>query len=414
MKDTRNDLHPFGPVWEERADQLLSEAQFDPELGEHVARDAQRVVAGELSEHEFYEKYHAAYLREFGADHRPLATGREALETSKEPPVDGRGAAEKPAVEPALSRRNFLMRTGQGAAALAVGASLAGLIPGFRNPVAEADTGVLQAEKGSEPSARTGPVQMGMVIDLERCTGCLACMDACHRENNTSEGVHWIYVFAYEDENQEDLNFLVRPCQHCSNPPCVKVCPTMARHKREKDGLVLTDYDACIGCRYCCVACPYGVNFFQWGEPNPEEGYRYPSRLDYRGRKVSGNAPRGVVDKCTFCPQRQDSEWKTGTASCQLACPHDVIHFGDINDPNSAPRRYLEQRRQEKGGSISTFRLLEELGTEPNIIYIGHRPSTKARQADGPIKFEDWGWTDERRAVLEGPRPWFARNFGSE
>jgi molybdopterin-containing oxidoreductase family iron-sulfur binding subunit len=255
---------------------------------------------------------------------------------------------------------------------------------------------------------------MGMVIDLERCTGCLACVEACHRENNTSVGVHWMYVFSYEEENKDDVNFLVRPCQHCSNPPCVKVCPVMARHKREKDGLVLTDYNLCIGCRYCQVACPYGVNYFQWGEPRPDEGFLH-ERLDYRGRRVNGNPPEpGIMGKCTFCPQRQDSELQRGTTACQLGCPHDAIFFGDMNDPNSSPRLYLEERTKEKDGDISTFRLLEYLGTRPNILFIGHQPSRDAEQVTGPTSYESWGWVDERRTVLEGPRPWFMRIWGDQ
>ncbi|MBI4282583.1 MAG: 4Fe-4S dicluster domain-containing protein [Chloroflexi bacterium] len=403
-----------GQLQEQPMGELPWATSPDPELGKQVARDAQRVVAGELSEEEFYQRYHDAYLREFGVDDRPLNRRDGPRFIS----VDEAGKATvakapRPMTNEPLSRRAFLMLASGGAAALALSTTLGRLVPKVAYGRMVEDEGNPLAKAAGEQPEHGRRVQMGMVIDLERCTGCLVCVDACHRENNTEEGVHWIYVVPYKEEGQEDLNFLVRPCQHCTNPPCVKVCPVMARHKREKDGLVLTDQDKCIGTRYCQVACPYGVNYFQWGQPNPDtEMIRQHGRKDYRGRTVEFNPPRGVMGKCTFCPQRQDSEGKRGTTSCQQACPHDAIHFGDMNDPNSEPRRYLERRRQEKGGHLSTFRLLDELGTEPNILYIGPQPSRRAKQVDGPITYEDWGWVDRRGTVLEGPRPWFMRVFG--
>lgn len=398
---------PLGQEGEERVNRLLQKTQYDPELGKQVARDAQRVVAGDLSEAEFHQKYHKAYLNEFGADKRQIKSAGDLRDTSGGYPGITSGEPDsKPTANQSVSRRSFLKLTG-GAAALVVGSSLLGNMMSSISASTGEENGVVEQ---FEP----GLVQMGMVIDLERCTGCLACVDACHRENNTSPGVHWMYVFAYDDENKDDANFLVRTCQHCSNPPCVKVCPVMARHKREKDGLVLTDYNLCIGCRYCQVACPYGANYFQWGEPRPEAGY-LNDRHDYNGRKVNGNPPeKGIMGKCIFCPSRQDSKWKKGTTACQLGCPHDALHFGDMNDPNSTPNRYLEERRKEQGGNISTFRLLENLGTRPNILFIGHQPSIHAEQVDGPTTYESWGFVDDRRTVLEGPKPWFMRILGGQ
>ncbi len=107
-----------------------------------------------------------------------------------------------------------------------------------------------------------------MVIDLDRCFGCLACMEACKVENNTPRGSFFMYVFRLEEGSYPDTRstFLPRPCMHCDDAPCVKVCPVGARYKRE-DGIVATDFDRCIGCRYCEVACPYGVNTFNWEDP---------------------------------------------------------------------------------------------------------------------------------------------------
>ena len=107
-----------------------------------------------------------------------------------------------------------------------------------------------------------------MAIDLERCQGCRACMEACMIENATADGVFWMYVFRFENGDYPNTtqSYLPRPCQHCDNAPCVKVCPVGASFKRE-DGLVLTDSDRCIGCRYCELACHYGVNYFNWQKP---------------------------------------------------------------------------------------------------------------------------------------------------
>jgi hypothetical protein len=98
--------------------------------------------------------------------------------------------------------------------------------------------------------------------------------------------------------------------------------------------------------------------------------------------------------------------------SCANACHMDAIHFGDLNDPYSVPNVYLAQRRKEAGGNLPTFRLLDELGTQPNIIYIGHPPSKDAELVEGTFTVEDWGLTDDRRATLEGPKPWFDRLTG--
>ncbi|MBI4304196.1 MAG: 4Fe-4S dicluster domain-containing protein, partial [Chloroflexi bacterium] len=218
----------------------------------------------------------------------------------------------------------------------------------------------------------------------------------------------WIYALAYQDENQDKHNFLLRLCQHCGNAPCVKVCPVRARHKRENDGLVLTDYDLCIGCRYCMVTCPYGVNYFQWDEPTTKN-YYHPKLTDYRGRWVIGNPPKGVMGKCTFCPDRQDDG--RGNVVCELVCTHNVLHFGDMNDPNSRPNRYLLEKMKEKG-NVSTFRLLENQGTKPSIIYIGQQPTRAARPVEGPVSYTDWGLVEERLPLLAGPEPWFMKAFG--
>jgi len=406
----------FDEKWEARARQMLAVAGLDPELGIRAARDSLRVIAGDLTEADFHARLHEDYLREFGADERPLGLAPAAPIAVTAPPAgDESCPAAPPPPNPddgfpkAVSRRQALSFAGGGAGALLVG-GLLGSSAWAGSPAPGGAQSSLQ--EGDEEDAATGrPVRWGMVIDLERCTGCLACVDGCREENGLSDGVFWIYSLPFSDENREDVNFLVRPCMHCSNAPCVKVCPVAARHVRDSDGLVLTDYDICIGCRYCEVSCPYGVNYFQWGEPSSYGGTFSGERRDERGRSVLGDPPKGVMGKCTFCPQRVDDPDSRGTAACALACPHDVIHIGDLNDPESAPMLYLAGRRQENPG-LSTFRLLDQLGTEPNIIYIGQEPSERARPSKPPTSYEDWGFVEDRRAVLEGPEPWFNRIVG--
>ena len=226
----------------------------------------------------------------------------------------------------------------------------------------------------------------GMVIDLDRCTGCRACMIACKVENNTPQAKLWMYVFRFEEGEYPYTRvwFMPRPCMHCHNAPCVKVCPVGARYKRE-DGLVATDWERCIGCRYCEVACPYGVNHFNWKEPAENyyldwgdedlspvtDGevppYRNPDldgRYGPEQRPIAGGGHyRGVIEKCTFCVQRVE---KGLDPACVTTCPTFALYFGDLDDPDSDVSRML--------AGDSSFRLLEELGTEPSVYYIGQAP----------------------------------------
>ncbi len=386
-----------GEEHEEQEDQSQPSTQFNADQAERVAEDAQRLVTGDLSENEFYQKYHQAYLEEFGIDNRSISPSKGADGT----PLES-------ALMKQISRRT-LLKLG--------GITLAGILGarwiGYRAFGAEATLGenydrLLIKEKANQLQQAEN-VQMGMVIDLEACDGCLDCVYACWKHNFNPPGVLWLYVLAYQEENRDGQNFLLSLCQHCGNPPCVKVCPVRARHKRDKDGLVLTDYNLCIGCRYCMVTCPYGVNYFQWDEPKTKNFY-HTKLTDYRGWWVIGNPPKGCMGKCTFCPDRQDD----GRANvvCELVCPNNVIHFGDINDPNSRPRRYLSKITEERAGKLSTFRLLEDHGTKPSIIYIGQQPSRAARPVEEPVSYEEWGLVEKRLPFLGGHEPWFLKAFG--
>lgn len=397
MTSKRNKNKQSDSRRKERVKQSLEKEQHDPHLGKRIAEDAQKLIAGALSETEFYQKYHQDYLKEFGIDDRPINSDVGIDRTSPECTFKKQ-----------LSRRT-LFKLG--------GASLASILATwwFGGKAFGAGTSVLGDNygdllpKNEDQHQQASRVQMGMVIDLEKCDGCLSCVFACHHHNSNPPGVLWLYLLAFEDENRDGINFLLRPCQHCSNPPCVKVCPVRARHKREKDGLVLTDYNLCIGCRYCMVACPYGANYFQWDEPPPRNSAMHKF-TDYRGRWVIGNPPKGCMGKCEFCPERQDD----GRANvvCELSCPNGVIHFGDMNDPTSRPNQYLAKRRKEKGEQLSTFRLLEDHGTKPNILYIGHQPSRSARPVEGPVSYADWGMVEKRLPLLGDHKPWFLKIFG--
>jgi len=380
----------FGPEWEEWAKEQLRGTGHDPDLGVRVARDAIRLVGGQLTEADFLSKYREGYRQEFGVDGRPSNPAR--AEEAKEAFGDKR-----------ISRRTMLKLTGGGAAGL------------FLFPMLPR---VLQEKMTEKPETSWSLFQYGMVVDLERCIGCLDCAVACYAHNALMPWQHWIYVASYVDGNQDGTNFLPITCQHCSNPPCVKVCPVEARYKRKEDGLVLIDFDVCIGCKYCQIACPYGINYFQWGEPDREApfenywGTRNASGLppgNERKVNVAGRPPRSVMGKCTWCPERQGREDKKGNLTCELVCRSRVLHFGNLNDPESKPNRYLREKQRDKG-YISTFRLLEQMGTGPNVIYIGQQPSAKAKLVAGPVAYEDFGMMDSE-AALERPKPLWFSNF---
>jgi molybdopterin-containing oxidoreductase family iron-sulfur binding subunit len=152
---------------------------------------------------------------------------------------------------------------------------------------------------------------------------------------------------------REDHYYMPVQCQHCSNPPCVKVCPVQATWS-EPDGIVVVDYDWCIGCRYCEAACPYWARRFNFADP------QVPSEEVNPNMHYLGNRPRqrGVMEKCTFCIQRVRKGLKP---ACHEICPTGARKFGNLADPESEVRQVLKHRR--------VFVLKEDLGTEPNFFY---------------------------------------------
>lgn len=211
----------------------------------------------------------------------------------------------------------------------------------------------------------SGNVEWHMVIDLNKCIGCQYCMFACQAVNDVPDDeMRWNIGFPESTVNGVDF-FMTRPCLHCQEAPCTKVCPVGATWVRE-DGIVAMDYARCIGCRYCEVACPYDVRRFNWKESTTENSYQ-PTW----GQAEVERRPRGVVEKCTFCVHRIDRGLQAGltpgvdpqaTPACVDICPVGARVFGDIKDPESPLSKYLSEHQ--------TFRLREDFGTEPKVHYV--------------------------------------------
>ncbi|MEI7448706.1 MAG: 4Fe-4S dicluster domain-containing protein [Desulfomonile sp.] len=224
-----------------------------------------------------------------------------------------------------------------------------------------------------DPKALVGK-RWAMVVDQKKCLkakeGCKDCVVACHTVHNVpdfgnpKDEVKWIwqttfehafpgaeneYIKDYIKDSLRGLPFMVL-CNHCDNPPCVRVCPVQATFRRA-DGIVMMDYHRCIGCRFCMAACPYGARSLNWRDPRPF--IKTPLNREYPTRT------RGVVEKCNFCEERLA---KGLIPACVESCKDKALVFGDLEDPNSEVRDILR-----KNPSIQRK---PHLGTRPEIYYI--------------------------------------------
>lgn len=257
-----------------------------------------------------------------------------------------------------IDRRKFITIAGV-SALTALSKKVAGVVP-----AADGDDVMFVPDKPALVGSR-----WAMVFDAKKCQeeeGCTKCIEACHKVHNVpkfdnpKDEVKWIWKEDFHatfptqelEHVKEDLTekpFLVM-CNHCDNPPCVRVCPTKSTWKRESDGIVMMDMHRCIGCRYCVAACPYGSRSFNWRDPRPFIKETYP---DFPTRT------RGVVEKCNFCAERLA---KGELPACVTACDKGALVFGDMEDPESEVRKLLKER--------FAIRRKPSLGTNPQVFYL--------------------------------------------
>ncbi len=222
----------------------------------------------------------------------------------------------------------------------------------------------------------------GMVIDLDKCTGCGDCVAACKIENNvavvspeeanSSRAMFWMDMTTAYEGDYPDMSAkrVPRLCFHCDNPPCTRVCPVHATYIND-EGLVAQIYNRCIGCRYCMAACPFTAKSFNWYEPEWNEAQDATHNPDVSLRM------KGVVEKCSFCAHRlikareqaalEDREVRDGeyVPACAESCPADAITFGDLDDKSS--------KVYERSHSTRALRVMEDLGTEPKVYYLAEK-----------------------------------------
>ena len=265
-------------------------------------------------------------------------------------------------------------------------------------------------------SHREFDIKWGMVIDVDKCTGCGACMVSCQVENNIApmtekdpynyvqaltfdrddpsdklRTLTWMIVYELNNGKafpEHEVAYLPRPCMQCENPACVPVCPVIATDKNEEGGIVSQIYPRCIGCRYCMAACPYHARYFNWWDP------LWPKGMDKTLSPNTSVRPRGVVEKCNFCHTRfmkakdqarmegldpndlPEGYWKP---ACVEACPSGAITFGDLKNPEHEVYKLAHDK--------NSFRLLEKLGLAPQVFYHSKREWVR-RQGDNYLEGE--------------------------
>jgi phenylacetyl-CoA:acceptor oxidoreductase subunit 1 len=247
-----------------------------------------------------------------------------------------------------------------------------------------------------------------MIADLNRCVGCQTCTSACKHANATPPSVQWRKVLDIEAGEFPDVKraFVPVGCMHCEDPPCMHVCPSTATRQRP-DGIVTIDYDICIGCAYCALACPYQARF---KIDKPLTAYGTPEMKHEAQREDP--ARLGVAQKCTFCVDRIDFGLENGltpgldaeaSPACVNSCIADALHFGDIDDPDSNVSRLLAENKN--------FRMHEELGTGPGFYYLWDKVDAAGKAVDAPVDLVAQTMNDQPDAAdsgisQKGVAPW--------
>jgi len=213
-------------------------------------------------------------------------------------------------------------------------------------------------------------MRYAMCISMQHCVACGSCAMACKAENGTPPGSWWCKVYVRETGTFPTARRVNLPmqCMHCKNPACVTVCPTGASYKDNDTGLVAVEYDKCMGCKYCLLACPYNVRTYL-EEIKPyygDKGFTPFEEIAYKNHQAK------VVEKCTFCAHRL----KEGKEpACVATCPAYCRHFGDLDDPESEVSRLIRVEKYQP--------MMPELGTEPSIFYQGLLPLSELKSNAG-------------------------------
>jgi Fe-S-cluster-containing dehydrogenase component len=289
-----------------------------------------------------------------------------------------------------MERRDFL-RTGLVAAgaAAAGGAGAAKLPSGAETGpaagkgaatlslTAEGELVVAAAPGGAKAVPTSADARRGvpgrrwvMVIDLAACDGCGDCTQVCAKAHFVPGDREWIRLFKMQDSTGAAPYWFPRPCFHCDNPPCTRVCPVGATFKRE-DGIVLIDNERCIGCRFCMAACPFSARSFNWSRPDNT------ASAASRGYSPEWGYPRrvGTAEKCDFCA---DMARDGKLPHCVGTCSMGAMWFGDENEDAVTNAKGDTVRLTKLLRDRAGFRYMEELGTKPRVYYL---PADNRRSA---------------------------------
>ncbi len=297
------------------------------------------------------------------------------------------GVPQTPSPQVSIARRQTLQVLGAAALSAVVAPAL-----------------LVETRKNAGPRPSNSPTSQrlrrwAMVIDLRYCDGCQStgkppqCTEACIQGHFAPQPMEWIQVYE-QPLPGGGTQFLPTPCQQCQNAPCVNVCPVGATFSTP-EGVVLIDQQRCIGCRLCMEACPYDRRFFNWGNPPvpPESTF-----MEYDPMHQSP-AIKGTVMKCDFCPDMA----RTGKLPyCAQGCPNHAIYYGDLEEDLATNGQQVVKLSRFLSED-STYRLKENLGTEPRVYYIPGHGEMVGRDAftEGRLP-TTWPWQEK----LKGSTTW--------